>query len=242
MTWLAPGLPLGLFELVVGELGTTLDVDVALTSRTDRSGPPADDDPFARDEVDVGFMCAPSYRDLTSVELLVAPVFTDSRAGHRPVYFSELVVRSGVTASALHDLAGRRVGYNDAGSLSGYGALVEHLESDAVPVELVHTGGHLASLEMLGHGAIDAAAIDSNTLAGRGGLPDGLRVIETWGPYPTQPVVARRTLEPQRRADLRAALVSMTDSSGLRGRLREFGVECFTPVTDAEYRVVNWTA
>jgi ABC-type phosphate/phosphonate transport system substrate-binding protein len=231
---LSPGLPLGLFELVAGELGAELGVEVSLSSCTDTSGPPPDDDPFARGEVDVGFLCAPSFTRLSSVSLLAAPVFTDVRAAHEPVYFSELVVRDGVIASSLDDLAGRRIGYNDAASLSGYGALVEHVERLSIEVELVHTGGHHQSLSRLVDGVIDAAPIDSNTLLTLDSLPDGLRVVDTWGPYPVQPVVARASLDSNLRVAITDVLVSMSPDG-----LHHFGVERFVEVSPDHYGVVH---
>ena len=156
-------------------------------------------------------MCAPSFRQLCSVTAVAAPVFGDPRAGHEPVYFSDLVVRESIEASTFADLAGCKVGYNDLASLSGYGALQERLAQSPVDVELVHTGGHRSSLELLATGRIDAAPIDSNTLFGLGGLPARLRVLETWGPYPVQPVVVRRSIPPDQRA-------AVADSARVDGR------------------------
>jgi ABC-type phosphate/phosphonate transport system substrate-binding protein len=237
VTWLAPGLPLELFELASTALATDLGVDFTLESRTESSGPEPDDDPFARDEADVGFMCAPSFRRLTSVALVAAPVFDDPRAGGEPVYFSELVVRDSIAASSLHDLEGRRVGYNDRASLSGYQVLLDHLHASPVDVYLVHTGGHRQSLRMLASGEIDAAAIDSNTLLALGpdGLPSGLRVVDTWGPHPVQPVVARRSLDPAQRDRMTKSLVSMAADSKRAAGLRSLGVERFVAVNGRHY-------
>jgi ABC-type phosphate/phosphonate transport system substrate-binding protein len=235
---LAPGLPLELFELASDGLGAALGVAVTLESRTESSGPDPDDDPFARDEAEVGFMCAPSFRRLTSVALVAAPVFADPRAAGEPVYFSELVVRDGVAASSLRDLEGRRVGYNDRASFSGYHVLLDHLRAPRVDVDLVRTGGHQQSLRLLASGDIDAAAIDSNTLLALGpGLPSGLRVIETWGPHPVQPVVARRSLDPVQRDRITKSLVSMADDPAAAARLRSLGVERFVAVNGAHYDV-----
>jgi hypothetical protein len=97
-TWLAPGLPLGLFEAVTNAIGAALATDVELSSFTHASGPAPDDDPFARDELDLGFLCTPSYLALAtqsrrSVVPVAAPVFCDERNNDAPVYFAELVVR-----------------------------------------------------------------------------------------------------------------------------------------------------
>jgi phosphonate transport system substrate-binding protein len=244
-TWLAPGLPLGLFETVTAAVADTLGTTAHLQSFTAASGPEPDDDPFARDEIDLGFLCAPSYRELVrrqpaSVRLVgAAPVFADARNDGRPVYFAELVARDGVRGESLADLANARVGFNDHRSMSGVVALQERLSQLHLPesfVSLVHTGGHRESLEMLATADIDAASIDSNTLIDVGELPAGLRVIETWGPFPVQPVVVRSSLVDKTHEVITSALLSLHRDSERARALRRFHVECFAPVTEDDYR------
>ena len=173
-TWLTPGLPLGLFETVSAAVATSLDTEATLTSWTDSSGPDPDDDPFERDEVDLGFMCTPSYQQLAarmppSVRLVgAAPVFVDDRNDDRPVYFAELVVRNRIGARSLADLGGARIGFNDYYSLSGLTALrtrLAQLDLDESFATFVPTGGHRRSLELMAEGTIDAASIDSEHVA-----------------------------------------------------------------------------
>jgi ABC-type phosphate/phosphonate transport system substrate-binding protein len=239
-TWLAPGLPLELFETVVAGLeqagfATELSLETAM------SGPaPGPDDPFARGEVDLGFICTPSYRALAafrpvSVALAgVAPVFADPRNGGRPVYFAELVVRDGFPATSLAELGGCRFGFNDLASQSGYRSLLARLAEVGLDRshfgELVLTGGHRRSLDALRSGAIDAAAIDSNTLLGLGGAPAGTRVVETWGPYPVQPVVVASRLDRGTVASIRDALLALPTDA-----LAPFAVTRFAPIDPADY-------
>ena len=244
-TWLAPGLPLGLFELVSTALASTLESESHLESRTERSGPDPNDDPFARDELDLGFMCAPSYRNLVahppvSVRLLeAAAVFDDPRNNDQPRYFSELVVRDDIEATSLADLAGLRIGFNDHLSLSGLGALHERkrqLGLDESFAKMVHTGGHRRSLEQLDRGELDAAAIDSNTLLDIGGVPSNLRVVETWGPFPVQPIVVRATLGDDVRRVMTERLLALHDDPEVGPVLRQYRVKRYAPVTEAAYR------
>jgi ABC-type phosphate/phosphonate transport system substrate-binding protein len=244
-TWLAPGLPLGLFETVSSAVAAALDTEATLSSWTAASGPDPDDDPFERDEVDLGFMCTPSYRQLaartpSSVRLVgAAPVFADARTGDRPVYFAELVVRDRIDASTLIDLAGARIGFNDHNSLSGSSALRERLallEVDESFATLVHTGGHRRSLELLTEGKIDAASIDSNTLLDIGTLPSGLRVLETWGPFPVQPVVIRSSLLDKTRDVIASTLLSLHHDADTARALRRYHVKRFAPVSEDDYR------
>jgi ABC-type phosphate/phosphonate transport system substrate-binding protein len=243
-TWLAPGLPLGLFEVVSSAVADTLGTTAVLESFTESSGPDPDDDPFARDEIDLGFLCAPSYRQLanrtpSSVQLIgAAPVFDDARNNGRPWYFAELVVRDHDHASSLEDLADSRIGFNDHRSMSGLVALQERLaqlDLDESFVTLVRTGGHRHSLEMLADKTIDAASIDSNTLLDLGELPEGVRVLETWGPFPVQPIVVRSSLLDKTREVITSALLSLHHDSATTRALRRFRVERFAPVTENDY-------
>ena len=99
LTYLAPGLPLDLFEACAREMGGALGLRAVLASDPTRSGPAPDErDPFRAGEADVGFLCAPGYLWLSAteppaVELVPAAfVFDDPRAQDRPVYFADVVV------------------------------------------------------------------------------------------------------------------------------------------------------
>jgi ABC-type phosphate/phosphonate transport system substrate-binding protein len=244
-TWLAPGLPLELFSVASSAVAASLGTEASLQSFTATSGPDPDDDPFARDELDLGFMCTPSYRQLArrspaSVRLVgAAPVFADARNCGAPHYFAELVVRDAVAATSLADLAGARVGFNDRRSLSGLGALRDRLAAiglDESFATLVATGGHHQSLALLANGTIDAASIDSNTLLQLGGIPDGLRVIETWGPFPVQPVVVRSSMDDATSEVIASTLLGLHEHTATASVLRRVGVRHFAAVTDDDYR------
>ena len=244
-TWLAPGLPLELFEIVATAVAASLGTEALLESRTDTSGPDPDDDPFARDEIDLGFLCAPSYRQLaartpSSVRLVgAAPVFADERNEGRPVYFAELVVRDHDDASSLADLAHARIGFNDHQSMSGLIALRERLaqlDLDESFVSLVHTGGHRQSLQMLADQKIDGASIDSNTLLDIGTLPAGVRVLETWGPFPVQPIVVRSSLLDKTREVMATTLLGLHLDPDTARALRRYNVQRFAPVSEDDYR------
>lgn len=244
-TWLAPGLPIGLYELLSSRVAGALATEATLASFTATSGPERADDPFARGEFDLGFMCAPSYKQLaagvpSSVRLVhAAAVFADPRNHGKPVYFVELVVRDGVDASSIADLVGSRIGFNDRRSLSGRLALEHQLAEhgfDTASVALVHTGGHRQSLALLAAGNLDAASIDSNTLLAMGGLPAGVHVLETWGPFPIQPIVARASMDDATLDVITTTLLALDHDPEAARALRSFGVERFTSVSEEDYR------
>lgn len=248
VTYLSPGIPRAFFEAVVEHVGRKLGLRVSLSVESRVSGPVrGGDDPFSRGEADVGFMCAPSFfwlrePETPPVELaLAAPVFRDGRALGRPVYFSEVVVRRESPVESFRELRGGSWAYNDPCSLSGYYNLLKKLaemgEDERFFGRISRSGSHLTSIEMVIRGEADAAAIDSNVLriALRSApeLRGRLGVIETWGPFPIQPVVLRSSLAPELKDRLRAAL--LTIDSRTSPVLQGLGLEGFAPVAHEDY-------
>lgn len=248
-TWLAPGLPLGLFELVTTRVAAVLGRTSTLTCDASASGPaPGPGDPFAGGAVDLGFLCSPSFQalskgDAPSVVLVGAvPLWADSRNRGEPVYFAELVVAAEspwAGASGLAELAGARFGYNDPASLTGWLSLNQRVEGLGLGTGFLGrarcTGGHLQSLALLVGGSIDAAAIDSNTILGHGGLPEGLTIVDTFGPYPVPPVVAAASLAAPVVEAVTEALLGLHRDGPTAAALAGFGVDRFIPVPDGTY-------
>lgn len=243
-TWLSPSLPLELFAALADEVGAAIGRAVVLDAVENASGPVPGDDPFATGRTDVGFVCAPTWEWMSaeaspSAQLLgVAPVMDDPRAAGRPVYFSDVVVRDHSPARTFGDLAGGRWAYNDPHSLSGCLCLGVELSRRGLDVDFfatrVASGSHLRSLALVRAGRVDAAAIDSNVLALDGG--EGLRVVESWGPYPIQPVLVRSALPEGLRRDLRTAFLGISADAGEWGRFRLRG---FAPVDGSHCR--SWS-
>ena len=247
VSYLSPGIPQAFFEAVVDHVRRELGQRASLSMETRISGPIRKSaDPFSKGEADVGFMCSPAFFWLRESEeppvelLLAAPVFGDARAPGRPVYFSELVVRRDSLARSFLDLRGGSWAYNDPCSLSGYYNVLKKLARMGEDLEFFSrtycSGSHLKSMEMVVCGAVDAAIIDSNVLRiklqSNPELGERLRVIETWGPFPIQPVVLRSNLHPRLKERLRAALLNICGNSP---SLTDFGLECFVPVTYEHY-------
>jgi len=232
ITYLAPSIPAGLFEVVARHVEATCGVPVSLDFETRISGPlEGDDDPFADGRADVGFVCAPTYRWMRQrVALLPAPVPLDARAGGRPVYFADVVVRADSGLMRFDDLRGLRWAYNDRNSRSGWFSMIERVGGNmSFFSQLVHAGSHLQSLAAIREGRVDGAAIDSNVLFLQ--PREGLRVIESWGPFPIQPVIVRAEIDDALKRRIGAALLSVHE----RHDLSRYGFARFAPVTSADY-------
>lgn len=250
VSYLSPGIPRAFFEAVVEHARQALGQRVSLSVESRVSGPMRGvEDPFSKGEADVGFMCAPAFfwlRELEDppVELLpAAPVFRDGRASGRPIYFSELVVRSDSPARSFQDLRGRSWAYNDPCSLSGYYNMLKKLsemgEDGRFFRRMICSGSHSNSMQMVARGEVDAAAIDSNVLGiklrSAPELRGRLRVIETWGPFPIQPVVLRSGLHPRLKDRLLAALLAIGEDAPAPPALAGFGLQRFAPITYGDY-------
>lgn len=243
LNYLSPGLPVALFEGIAEYLEQTLGLEVALFHESRFSGPPPDAaNPFVSGQVDAAFMCAPpffwSLEAGVPVELLgVAPIFDDPRTQRKPVYFSDVVTRADSAAETFAELRGGAWAYNDMCSLSGYYCLLEHLytlgEDRTFFNQLIPSGSHGASLELVLSSRASAAAIDSNVLRLIDpALRSRLKILTSWGPFPVQPLVVRAGLEPQLKTRLREALLSW---NALPFELRALGFAGFAPVTFAHY-------
>src|SRR5215217_3704790 len=240
VTYLSPSIPRAYFEALADHVQRALGSEqVSLRVESRVSGPQKGGECSSfGEEADVAFMCAPSFnwlRDLRPppAELLgVLPVFDDERNQGKPVYFCDVVVRNDAPIHAFSELEGCSWVYHDACSLSGYYSLLNKLAEwgadESFFDNVFCSGSHLNSIEAVLSGKADAAAIDSNVLRIRfreaPALRNKLRVIESWGPYPIQPVVVSSALNPELKHRLRAALLSIEQDQQTRRTLKQFGL------------------
>jgi ABC-type phosphate/phosphonate transport system substrate-binding protein len=238
ISYLSPSIPAELYELIARDLAEQCGVATDLTFEERISGPLAgDDDPFAAGAVDVGFVCSPSFRFFNrtgrAVELLPLPVPADHRAEGKPVYFADVVVSASSPARTFAELRGARWAYNDRNSKSGWFSMAERcapLRPEDFFGELIASGSHLRSLELVASGDADAAAIDSNVLRMQ---THSLRVIESWGPFPIQPSVIRAALSDETKRNVAAALLTIHERHA--ESLARFGVVRFVTGNEADY-------
>jgi|SRR5437879_4068856 len=193
--------------------------------------------------VDAAFVCSPPLVWLDgAVEAIAAPVLREPRFGGRPLYCSEVVVRRDSSYRSLEDLRGSRWAYNEPSSWSGYWVTLARVGRWTYFGDVVAAGSHRRALRMVASGEIDGSAIDCQVLAvelrDHPELADRLRVVDSLGPAPIQPVVVRAGLDPGVKRELQARLL------GLRGEVLErYFVERFVlppdyaPIADALERL-----
>lgn len=234
ISYLAPSIPAGFFQLVAQHIEAATGVPVAVDFESRISGPLAgDDDPFADGRADVGFICAPSVRFLgEEVTVLPSPVPADPRANGRPVYFADVVVRAGSGLCAFDELRGKTWAYNDPNSKSGWFSMIERAGGPDFFERCIQSGSHLRSIELVAAGDADAAAIDSNVL--RLNRRDDLRVIESWGPFAIQPAVVRAAIDDATKQRIASALLTMHEQHA--ESMASFGFARFADADPAAYR------
>lgn len=129
----------------------------------------------------------------------VEPVAQVVRAGDRLTHAGELVVRADAALADLEALRGRRVGYVDASSITGFLLPAARLQERGVSVEPVWLGSHEEVVRAVRDGRVAAGA----TYAERP-LDPALRVLTSTGNIANEPVFVQPTVP----SDVREALVT----------------------------------
>ena len=187
---------------------------------------------LARGRADVAFVCSPPLIWLRgAVEAIAAPVLTDPRFHSQPLYCSDVVVRRDSSYRSLADLRGARWAYNEPSSWSGYWVTLASVGGWRYFDEVVAAGSHQRALRMVASGRVDGSAIDCQVLAvelrDHPELAARVRIVDSLGPAPIQPVVVRASLDGGLKRDLQERLL------GLGGEVLErFFVERFVPPPD----------
>jgi len=206
---------------------------------------------FRRGDDDISFICSLAWLQLApaspQVAPIAAPVLEGDRYGGRPIYFSDVVVRTGSPYATFADLRGATWAYNEPLSQSGYGVTRHHLvqlgETTGFFGEVVAGGHHLRCIELVRRGEVDAAAIDSQVLSvamtADPSLDCELRILTSLGPSTVQPVIAGSRLGPALRAGIVAAMKNMHLDPRYRSVLLRSGVARFVPIGSGDYEDVR---
>jgi len=243
-TFLAPNL-YGTYEFIARYVGekvgypTTLSVGQSFEE-------------FAAGRLDVGFICGLPYvrmaeLPICAVELLAAPVLQGERYGHKPVYFSDVIVRSDSPYTSFDDLRGCVWAYNQRASHSGWNvvcySLLERGISPGYFGKTVESGSHWRSVQMVLEGQADATAVDSHVLdvllLQNNELGAQLRIIDMLGPSSIPPMVVSKILESELKSRMREALITMHGDPEAASALHLGKIERFVLVTDDDYQDIR---
>lgn len=205
---------------------------------------------FQEGEIHLCWVCGLPYVRMAErfpgrLEPLVAPVMQAPRYQGRPVYFSDVVVRSDSPFKRFDDLRGAAWAYNEPGSQSGCGVVLYSLAVRGESLDffgrIVESGAHQTSLQMIVRGEVDASAIDSTVLEQvldeQPQLAAQIRVIDSLGPSPIPPWVVHRGagLSAEKVMAMRSIMAGMhTDPEG-SAILQRARQARFSPVTGRDY-------
>ncbi len=178
----------------------------------------------------------------SQLEPLVA--YIDKRTG-RPWYTSAIVVNTQSGIKTLEDLKGKRVGFVNQSSTSGYLVPVAYLKSQNIDpeqdfAELQYTGSHNKNALALESGKVDAIGINKPTYLNAqksGQLPiEKYQVIWESDPIPNAPIVISRQLPHNLKSDLQKALINAPQDLAALSGAKSDG---YTLVQDEDYEPIR---
>ncbi len=176
------------------------------------------------------------------LEPLVA--YIDKRTG-RPWYTSVIVANTQSGIKTIEDLKGRRVGFVNQSSTSGYLVPAAYLKSHKIDPEkdfgeLQYTGSHNSNAVALESGEVDAIGINMPTYLKAqksGRLPlDKYQVIWESDPIPNAPIVISRQLPHQLKSNLQKALINAPQDLAALSGAKSDG---YTLVRDEDYEPIR---
>ncbi len=199
-------------------------------------------------QVQMAWICGLPYvrrvdRPDPGIELLASPVMRGERYEDQPVYYSDVVVHRDSWFRKFADLRGATWAYNEPGSQSGYNVVRYHLAVLGEPSgyfgQVIESGAHQVSLQMILSGRIDASAIDSTVLEEEfrrdPSIRSRLRLVETLGPSPMPPWVVQKSLPRDLRGTLRELLLTMHQDPEGQAILAQGQLNRFAQVEDSDY-------
>lgn len=204
------------------------------------------------ERIQVCWICGLPYvwktaEPLARIELLAAPIMRGERYRDRPIYFSDIVVHRESSFRTFADLRGASWVYNEPRSHSGSNVVRYHLatlgETPSYFAQIIESGSHQASLQMILSREADVSAIDSTVLdleyRRNPGLLSAIRVLDTLGPSPIPPWVMLKDLPETLKQQLRNVLLQMhTDSKGAEV-LAAGDIARFAHVEDRDYDAIR---
>ena len=207
---------------------------------------------FAEGQVDVGFICGLPYVQMADspscpVELLVAPILQGERYQHRPIYFSDVIVRRESPYTSFDDVQGCVWAYNQRVSHSGWNLVCHSLLERGKTLDyfgqMIETGSHQRSILLVLEGQADTTAIDSHVLdvflARNRAAAGALRVIDMLGPSSIPPIVIARTVDQELKRQVQEILLTMHEDPLAASVLHAGAIDRFVRVSDEDYQDIR---
>ncbi len=193
-------------------------------------------------EASLAIVCTNAYlegQEDFGMEALAVP-----QIGGETVYYSYLIVPADSPANSLPDLRDQTFAFSDPLSNSGRLAPVYHLQQIGETPETffdgtIFTYSHDKSVHAVMDKLVDGAAVDSlvyDFMAEQDPeVRANTRILARWGPYGISPVVVHPRLDPGLKEQLRAAFLTLHESTEGQAVLAALGVDRFLPPAAASY-------
>ncbi len=203
-------------------------------------------DLIAEDKVQMAYLGPLSYIQARQRNFQLEPLvaYIDKRTG-RPWYTSVIVANSEKGIKAIADLSGKRVGFVNPSSTSGYLVPVAHLKSNNIDpeqdfAELKYTGSHNKNAAALESGELDAIGINKPTYLKAlksGQLPaEKYQVLWESDPIPNAPIVISKQLPADLKSNLQRALINAPQDLAALSGAKSDG---YTLVQDRDYEPIR---
>jgi ABC-type phosphate/phosphonate transport system substrate-binding protein len=208
-------------------------------------------DLWARDDLGAAMMCGLPYSQRRPrPKIVAAPVPSPARYGGRPIYFTDIVVRSDAKYSKLEDTFGAVVGYTLEDSMSGCIALRYHLlqYGNRSPFSLYRkaVGGLIHGrrvIEALVAGTIDVGPLDSYyhdlLIRNDPATAARVRIVATTASAPIPPLVATGAVSGAELGRLRSALLAVHDAGELQAERETLLLSRFAVPEPSDYDVLD---
>jgi ABC-type phosphate/phosphonate transport system substrate-binding protein len=208
---------------------------------------------WARGDLGAVFMCGyPIALGMAPVVPLAAPIPRAPWAAGRPVYRTDLIVKSDAPYRTLADTFGGRAGWTVAHSQSGFNAFRHHLLAYREPQRRTlyrEMHGNLITarkvLDAVRDGGIDVGPLDAywHLLIARHApeLTQGIRVLDSTAVTPLPALVASAGAPAAAVQRLRAALSGAASRPWFAPLAAELLIDGFAPVAPDAYRqFLDW--
>lgn len=221
------------------QLGLSVNIEIPLDYQTAI-------DLIAEDKVQMAYLGPLSYVQARQRNFQLEPLvaYIDKRTG-RPWYTSVIVANSEKGIKAIADLKGKRVGFVNQSSTSGYLVPVAHLKSNNIDpeqdfAELKYTGSHNKNAAALESGELDAIGINKPTYLKAlksGQLPsEKYQAIWESDPIPNAPIVISKQLPADLKSNLQRALINAPQDLAALSGAKSDG---YTLVKDQDYEPIR---
>jgi phosphonate transport system substrate-binding protein len=162
-------------------------------------------------------------------------------------YASYLIVKATSPYQRIDDVLGKRLGFTDRWSTSGYIVPSAWLRTQGLDPQqdfkVVWLGSHDKALRAVIDGEVEAAAVSSDTVVSTGviGLGGPVRILAKPGRIPYDAVVVRETMDPLLVWKVRKAFLSLSiHTAPGRAVLEDYNlINGFMPIPEGHYSAVR---